>query len=238
MATTSRHKKRPSSRKPTRRRRGASSSRARKLARVLACALAIIVVGLGIYQSATCSNDDSKLRACEQWRSAVQSSAEEVKLGAEWTDAILAAMYVESGGDPDVESVEGVRGDILQAAEGAYGDIVKNGSEEYGVAAQTPEASICAGCLEFKQNLKLWNTYLNGIQPDDSEKIQLVIQGYNFGAEGWYRWCKKRGITSYSVEAAQEYSETQMPADAKGTPTHAEKWLKAYEKIREASSES
>ena len=121
----------------------------------------------------------------------------------------------------------------MQAAEGAYGKIVKKGSKKYGVRAQTPEASIYAGALEFKANLKLWRDYLDGITPNDSDKIQLVVQGYNFGADGWHSWCKKNGITAYSVDVAQEYSDTQMPEDAKGTPAHAEKWLSAYKKIHQ-----
>ena len=66
---------------------------------------------------------------------------------------------------------------------------------------------------------------------DVYKRQQLVIQGYNFGADGWFAWCKQRNVHAYTVELAREYSETKMPADAKGTPTHAQKWLTAYDAI-------
>lgn len=174
----------------------------------------------------------SKYTACERWRGVTNEACEVAGLDTQWTDALLAAMVTESGGDTEVESVLGVDGDVMQAAEGKYGWIVHEGWPDYGIQAETPEASIYAGTLEFKQNLELWQDYLGGITPEESQKIQLVIQGYNFGADGWYAWCEENGITSYSVESAELYSDTVMPADAKGTPTHAEKWLEAYDTIR------
>ena len=179
-----------------------------------------------------CQADDSKLKECEKWRATVNQACVACKVDEQWVDALLALMAVESGGNTDVASVEGVTGDIMQAAEGKYGKIVKNGSEKYGVRAQTPEASIYAGVLEFKQNYKKWKKYLNGIGVSETGEIQLVVQGYNFGAAGWFDWCKARGIKTYSVDSAQEYSDTQMPEGAKGTPTHAEKWLVFYKKLR------
>lgn len=194
--------------------------------------VAIMLVACISLAATYCQADNNKIRACEQWRDTVTKACLDTKLDEHWADAVLALMAVESGGNTEVESVEGVSGDIMQAAEGAYGDIVKDGSEAFGVEAQTPQASIYAGVLEFKQNLDLWKKYLNGIGVGEVDEIQLVVQGYNFGADGWYNWCKDQGITKYTVEQAQEYSETQMPEGAKGTPTHAEKWLSFYEKLR------
>ena len=195
-----------------------------------------IIVTLGIVAVIACvgaaavifQNDSSKYAASEKWRDVIESTCTTCGLDPKWTDCLLAAMVVESGANSNVASVEGVNGDIMQAAEGAYGWIVKEGWPEHGVSAETPEASIFAGVMEYKQNLELWESYLGTFTPEDTTEIQLVIQGYNFGAQGWFDWCKNRGVRAYTVDLAQEYSDTQMPEGAKGTPTHAQKWLNAY----------
>lgn len=201
-------------------------------------ATALLVIGIFVVIACACAaalisqNDNAKYAACEQYRSTVQQACKDCDLDPDWTDCLLAAMLVESGGDKEVKSVLNVKNDIMQAAEGAYGWIVKNGWPKQSIKAQTIEASVYAGVMEFKQNLDLWEDYLGPITPDDTTEIELVIQGYNFGAEGWLAWCKAKGVRAYTVELAQEYSDTKMPADAKGTPTHAQKWLAAYETIR------
>lgn len=199
---------------------------------IVAVVAAIALIVLISLASSFCQADNNKIKACEQWRSTVRQACMDCKLDEQWTDSILALMAVESGGDVDVESVTGAQHDIMQAAEGKYGKYVLKGSKKYDVQANTPEASIYAGVKEFKYNYDLWKKYLNGIGPSETGEIQLVIQGYNFGGKGWYKWCKKNNVTTYTVEKAQEYSDTQMPEEAKGTPNHAEKWFKYYELIR------
>ena len=191
----------------------------------------VLVFCLALACTGTYTTTLARYDSVEQWRALTQRACEDCELGEEWTDVILALMYIESGGDEDVESVTGVQHDIMQAAEGAYGSIVTGGSDEYGVQAETCAASIYAGVLEFKASLELWEAYLGSIEPTDTAAVQLVVQGYNFGASGWQAWCEENGVTAYSVSVAQEYSEEQMPEDAKGTPTHARKWLSAYETI-------
>ncbi|MGI6033749.1 MAG: lysozyme family protein [Coriobacteriales bacterium] len=200
-------------------------------------AAVIAIAAVLIFAAASYNNTQSKYDACAKWHDTVQEACIKTGLGKGWTDDVLALMFIESGGDVSVSSVTGVANDIMQAAEGEYGDIIRSGSEKYGVEAETPEASIYAGVLEFKQNLKLWDDYLGGIGPAETGKVQLVIQGYNFGADGWYQWCVENDYTIYTVERAQRYSDTMMPSDAKGTPTHAEKWLTAYEKIKADEAE-
>ena len=199
--------------------------------RLLAVFVAVFVALVVAFNVATCQVGNSKYSSVEKWRGTVSAACTDCGLDSKWTDAVLAAMFVESGGNENVRSVLGVEHDIMQAAEGKYGDIVKEGSSKYGVKAQTCEASIYAGVLEFKQNLELWHDYFGSVDTQDAGKIQLVIQGYNFGANGWYKWCKANGISAYSVDIAEKYSEEQMPANAKGTPTHAQKWLTAYKRI-------
>lgn len=205
---------------------GPSSKSRIIVAVILVAVFAAIGVAVAVNQSG-----ESKYASCEKWRSTMVAACKACDLDVDWTNALLAAMYVESGGDTGVKSVTGAKGDIMQAAEGAYGYILTDGSKEYGVRANTPEASIYAGVLEFKQNLETWDSYLGGIGPTDADKIQLVVQGYNFGADGWFKWCEERGITEYTVEAATQYSNEEMPEDAKGTPTHGQKWLTAFKRI-------
>lgn len=203
-------------------------SRASRIAVVIVLVAIIAIAGAAALVS---QSDTAKYAACEQYRPTVAQACRECDLSTSWTDCLLAAMFVESGGDKYVKSVLGYSGDIMQAAEGAYGWVVSDGWPEHRVDAQTTDASIYAGVMEFKQNLELWEDYLGPITPDDTTEIQLVIQGYNFGADGWHAWCKARDVRAYTVELAREYSETKMPADAKGTPTHAAKWLAAYDVI-------
>ena len=191
----------------------------------------VLVFCLALACTGTYTTTLARYDSVEQWRALTQRACEDCGLGEEWADVILALMYIESGGDEDVESVTGVQHDIMQAAEGAYGSIVTDGSQDYGVQAETCAASIYAGVLEFAASLELWEAYLGSIEPTDTAAVQLVVQGYNFGASGWCAWCEENGVTAYSVEVAQEYSEEQMPEGAKGTPTHAKKWLSAYETI-------
>ena len=205
----------------------------KRLVRVLAVlVVTAVLIAVGV-RGATYQAFDAKYADCEKWRDTAALACSDCELGQQWTNAVLAAMVVESSGDLDVDSVLGVKNDIMQAAEGAWGWIVIDGWPERNLEAETPQASIYAGVLEFKQNLELWNEYLGGIEPADAEKIQLVIQGYNFGADGWFQWCENEGIRAYSVEAAKKYSDEKMPADAKGTPTHAAKWLDAYKRIQQ-----
>lgn len=139
-------------------------------------------------------------------------------------------MAQESGGSLSVLCWPGGvhRQDIMQACEGAFGSWIINGGGPHNLTACTPKASIWAGTAELKQNLDLWDGYLGGIEPHEVDKIKLVVQGYNFGARGWYSWNVRHGYTAYTLERAETYSATVMPAGAKGTPSHAEKVMRYY----------
>lgn len=166
--------------------------------------------------------------AVEAYRADVVAACGDVGLDAKWANLILAMMQQESGGNPNVGSVLGARGDVMQAAEGAYGWVIREGWPEHGVSAQTPLASIYAGALELKMNLELWEGWLGEIDVADTGKVKLVVQGYNYGAHGWLSWCKANGIREWSLEASRTYSRTRMPAGAKGTPDHADRVMRYY----------
>lgn len=168
--------------------------------------------------------------AVEMWRGECQQACIDVLGDAKWTDLMLAMMAQESGGNLNVLCFPGGvhRQDIMQACEGAYGSWILNGGGPYNLVACTPRASIYAGAAELKQNLSLWGPYLGGIEVNEIEKIELVVQGYNFGAQGWFNWNKRHGYKAYTLEHAQNYSDSVMPAGAKGTPSHAEKVMQYY----------
>lgn len=168
--------------------------------------------------------------AVEMWRGECKQACIDVLGDEKWTDLMLAMMAQESGGSLDVLCFPGgvKRQDIMQACEGAYGSWILHGGGPYSLVACTPRASIYAGAAELKQNLSLWAPYLGGIDVHEVEKIELVVQGYNFGAQGWFNWNKRHGYKSYTLAHAQNYSDSVMPAGAKGTPSHAEKVMKYY----------
>lgn len=74
----------------------------------------------------------------------------------------------------------------------------------------------------MKQNLDLWSEYLGGIEPWEVDKVKLVVQGYNYGAQGYYNWNVRHGYKEWTLERSKTYSQTVMPAGAKGTPEHAD----------------
>lgn len=164
----------------------------------------------------------------QAFRPDVIEACEDVGLDVKWANLILAMMQQESGGDENVASVLGARGDVMQAAEGAYGWVIFEGAPSWGVAAHTPRASIYAGALELKENLELWEGWLGPIEATDTDAIKLVVQGYNFGARGWFSWCKQNGVSTFSLDASRTYSQTCMPQGAKGTPDHAERVMRYY----------
>lgn len=192
-----------------------------------ACLLAAAIV-LGMAFLLMQRADSPLSDAVEAFRADAIRACEDTGLDAKWVNLMLAICEQESGGDPNVKSVLGVKGDVMQAAEGAFGWIIRDGWAEYGVLAQTPRASIYAGALELKMNLELWEGWLGEIDVADTGKIALVVQGYNYGAQGWFSWCKENGIRAWSLEASRTYSETRMPAGAKGTPEHADYVLRYY----------
>lgn len=204
---------------------------------ILAALFAFLLLIVIIAGSSSTSGGSPLPAEVEQWRGAVTEACTDCGVDAKWTNLILAMMAQESGGNPGVSSVLGAREDVMQAAEGAYGSVIWNGSAQlaaYGVTptspfeAQTARASIYAGVLEFKDNLALWEGWLGPIEVTDIPKLKLLVQGYNYGANGWFSWCRSLNIREWTLEKSQLYSDTRMPAGAKGTPNHAELVMRYY----------
>ncbi len=179
----------------------------------------------------------------EKWRSTVETACNDSGLDVKWTDTVLAMMQTESGGNLDVYSVVGADNDIMQAGEGIAGttagrrNVVELGASalhawgidpSLTVNGDTATSSIYAGVLETKQNVDLFEGWLGDIDTDDTGKVGLVAQGYNYGAEGWFKYCKARGITSWSYEDSKAYQSIQRG----GTAMHGGKVITFYNSAR------
>lgn len=204
---------------------------------ILAALFAFLLLIVIIAGSSSTSGGSPLPAEVEGYRGAVTEACTDCGVDAKWTNLILAMMAQESGGNLGVSSVLGAREDVMQAAEGAYGSVIWNGSAQlaaYGITpaspfeAQTARASIYAGVLEFKDNLALWEGWLGPIEVADLPKLKLLVQGYNYGANGWFSWCRALNIREWTLEKSQLYSDTRMPAGAKGTPNHAELVMRYY----------
>lgn len=149
---------------------------------------------------------DIVMRLCEEYN----SEPDKLELPA-YVNAMLALIQIESGG---------VGNDPMQASECGYNTKyprVPNGIRD-------AEYSLACG-IQYARDAFI----LFGVEgPDDFDHIAAAVQGYNFGITGWYNWISQRG-GKYTVELAQQYSDECMPAGAKGTPTHAQKFLNAYQ---------
>ncbi len=183
----------------------------------------------------------------EKWRSTVETACSDAGLDIKWTDTVLAMMQAESGGNLDVYSVVGADNDIMQAGEGIAGvtagrrNVVGLGDSalrawgidpSLKVKGDTGTSSVYAGVLETKENVDLWEGWLGSLDTDDTGKIGLIAQGYNYGAEGWFKYCKARGITSWDYEDSKAYQNIRSG----GTAMHGGKVITFYNTARAAAN--
>lgn len=127
--------------------------------------------------------------ACESYRQDVETIAAEYGM-SDYTDLILALMMQESSG----------RGpDVLQSSEGAYNKKypqVPNGITD---AAYSIECGI--------QELKYAMEKAGVSSPTDMDKIRLALQAYNFGADVYFSYLDKNGITSWSEKTSEAFAK-------------------------------
>ncbi len=180
----------------------------------------------------------------EVWRSTVQTACKDVELDTKWTDTILAMMQAESNGDLDVKSAVGASRDLMQAGEGCAGvyagskNVVGLGSgalyawgyePSIGFGGNTAIASVYAGTLETKYNVELLENWLGSVDVNDLGKVGLVAQGYNYGADGWFAYCRQHGITSWDHDASQSYKWNH----GGGTVDHGQKVMDFYQEAKD-----
>lgn len=128
----------------------------------------------------------------------------------DYVNAMLALIQIESGG---------LGTDPMQASECGYNTEYENAPN----AIKDAEYSCRCG-VQYARDAFIQFSVESA---SDFDRMAAAVQGYNFGITGWYNWISKRG-GKYTVELAKEYSDTMMPANAKGTPTHGQKFLNAY----------
>lgn len=128
-----------------------------------------------------------------------------------YINAMLAIIEIESGGAGT---------DPMQASECGYNTEYPRGPG----AIQDAEYSCRCGVQYARDAFIKFG--VSG--PDDMDRLSAAVQGYNFGIDGWYKWLSERG-GKYTVDLAKQYSESMMPVGAKGTPTHGQKFLNAYQ---------
>ena len=127
--------------------------------------------------------------SCESYREEVTDIAAQYDM-SDYVDLILAVMMQESSGQGT---------DVMQSSEGAY-------NTQY---PQTPNGitdvdySIACGIQELKYSM----TKADVTGPNDIANIKLALQGYNFGADVYFNYLKKNGITSWSEESSKAFAE-------------------------------
>ena len=127
--------------------------------------------------------------ACEAYRQDVETIAAEYGM-SDYTDLILALMMQESSGcGPDV----------LQSSEGAYNKKypqVPNGITDTSY-------SIECGIQELKYAMEKAGVS----SPTDMDRIRLALQAYNFGADVYFSYLEKNGITSWSEKTSEAFAK-------------------------------
>lgn len=127
--------------------------------------------------------------SCEAYRDEVSTEAAQYGM-SDYVDLILAVMMQESSGQGT---------DVMQSSEGAY-------NTQY---PQTPNGitdvdySIACGIQELKYSMA--KADVTG--PNDIANIKLALQGYNFGADVYFNYLEKNGITSWSEESSKAFAE-------------------------------
>ena len=184
---------------------------------IIIIALMFLGMGIGSYDEPTEIDTATNLsESVERYRNLVSSMAEEFGM-EDYVDLILCVMELESHGN-------GL--DPMQASEGPFNKRypkIPNG-------IQDPKYSIECGIQEIKSVLKKAGV----ANPEDHERIQVALAGYNFGS-GYIDWVAQRG-NKWTLENAMEFSEImaeKMGWQVYGDPYYVEKVMGYYLQIGE-----
>lgn len=117
---------------------------------------------------------------------------------SDYVDLILALMMQESAGQGS---------DVMQSSEGSY-------NTQY---PHTPNGitdvdySITCGIQELKYSMEKAGV----TSPSDLKRIELALQGYNFGADSYFNYLKQNNITSWSAESSEAFAEKASSGSAR-----------------------
>lgn len=126
--------------------------------------------------------------ACESYRADVETAAAKYGM-SDYVDLILALMMQESSGNGP---------DVLQASEGAYN--TRYPQEPGGIT--DVDYSIECGIQELKYSMAK-----AGVRnPTDISRIEMALQGYNFGADVYFSYLEENGITSWSEKTSEAFA--------------------------------
>ena len=89
--------------------------------------------------------------------------------------------------------------DVLQSSEGAYN--TKYPQVPGGIT--DVNYSIACGIQELKYSMEKAGVS----SPTDMKGIRLALQGYNFGADVYFSYLEREGITSWSEETAEDFAK-------------------------------
>ena len=135
--------------------------------------------------------------ACEAYRPDVEMEAANYGM-SDYVDLILALMMQESSG----------RGpDVMQSSEGAYN---KKYPQVPGGITDV-DYSIACGIQELKYSMEKAGVS----SPTDMERIRLALQGYNFGADVYFSYLEKNGITAWSEQTAEAFAQSASGGNAR-----------------------
>ena len=151
-----------------------------------------------------------------------QIRAEALKNGImPFTDVIKAMMMQES---------KGLGTDPMQASESPHNTEYERSPGSIG----DPGYSIEVGVRYFADCL----SYANCTSPEETDKLMLAIQGYNFG-NGYIAWAQENygGYTEESAIAFSQMMKEELGWQTYGDPEYAQKVMQYYSGSADGNSE-
>lgn len=165
----------------------------------------------------------------EQWRSVVRERlvyyTEVNKYPGvdlyQFESAMLAFIWQESGGNPDVNDYLGNRtGDLMQSKESGFWQYDIPG--DWNSLPNTTK-SIDAGIRYYFDNALYWGVP----EVTDYKNMQLLAQGYNYGIN-FLMFCKQTGVTEWSYTLSRAYQLMRSSSGNYGHAPYGEEWLSKY----------
>lgn len=159
------------------------------LALLPVCFLAFILLASAVFRTGRSTQEQMTVNAaCESYRPQVEEAAARYGMSG-YVDLILALMMQESSGNGP---------DVLQSSEGAYN--TRYPQVPGGIT--DVDYSIECGIQELKYSMEK-----AGVKsPTDIGRIEMALQGYNFGADVYFSYLEENGITSWSEKTSEDFA--------------------------------